>query len=154
MKKLLFTFLAIAVIFSACKKEEETLTNNTAINYAFSCKIDGADFTDNSPVATIDPATNIFTLVASNGSDEVIIYIYNFANRTEGEEISLNATNRVYVNLGADFYSTTIANNSVGGKLTFSEIGNSISGTFNVICANDQSALVIVTEGEFVDVPY
>ena len=149
MKKLVFPFLVIAVIFSACKKEEETPANNTAINYAFSCKIDGADFTDNSPVATIDPSTNIFTLVASNGSDEVIIYIYNFSNRTEGEEISLNATNRVYVNLGTDYYSNTIS-----GKLIFSKTGNPVSGTFDVICANTQSALVSVTEGEFVDVAY
>ena len=38
MKKLLFICLAIAVVFSACKKEEETPTNNTATAYAFSCK--------------------------------------------------------------------------------------------------------------------
>jgi ABC-type Fe3+-hydroxamate transport system substrate-binding protein len=148
MKKLLFICLAIAVIFSACKKEEETPTNNTATAYAFSCKIDGADFTDNSPVATIIPP-NTLQIVASNGSDEVIIYIYNFSNRTEGEEISLNATNRVYVNLGTDYYSNTIS-----GKLIFSKTGNPVSGTFDVICANTQSALVSVTEGEFVDVAY
>ena len=52
MKKLLFTFLAITVIFAACEKEEEEPTNSgntTPTTYAFSCKIDGADFTDNNP---------------------------------------------------------------------------------------------------------
>jgi hypothetical protein len=148
MKRLLFIFLAIAVIFAACKKEEETLTNNTANNYAFSCKIDGADFTDNNPVATI--AQDVLTIDAENGTKSIRFIIYNFSNRTTEEQISLNnLTDKAYITLGTDEYT-----NTVSGKLIFSEIGNSISGTFNVICANDQSALVIVTEGEFVDVAY
>ena len=61
MKKLLFTCLAITVIFATCKKEEEPPTsnnnNNPPTTYAFSCKIERnnnvADFTDNNPVATI-----------------------------------------------------------------------------------------------------
>ena len=150
MKKLLFTCLAIAIIFTACKKEEEiTAPIPTS---AFSCKIDGVDFFDNNPVATLS-TDDIFELVASNGSDEVIIYIYNLSNKTEGEEISLvspsNTTNRVYVNLGTASYTDTES-----GQLIFSNIGNPLSGTFNVICkaANFQS--VTVTEGKFVDVAY
>ena len=151
MKKLVFPFLVIAVIFSACKKEEETPANNTATAYAFSCKIDGADFIDNNPAATIDPSTNVFTLVVSNGSNEVIIYIYNFHTITEGEEITLlSPGNRVYVTSGADDYT-----NTQSGKLIFSEIGNSISGTFNAQCNNLQTfQSVTVTEGEFVNVAY
>ena len=147
MKKLLFTCLAIAVIFAACKKEEETIV--TA--YAFSCKINGADFTDNNPAAIVDPSTNVFTIDAENGTNSIRLIIYNFSNRTEGEEITLNnLTDKAYITLGAASYT-----NTVSGKLIFSEIGNSISGTFNAQCNNLQTfQSVTVTEGEFVNVAY
>ena len=74
MKKLVFPFLVIAVIFSACKKEEETPTNNTATAYAFSCKINGADFTDNNPLATI--AQNVLTIDSENGANSIRFMIY------------------------------------------------------------------------------
>ena len=155
MIRLLFTFLAIAVIFSACKKEEEIPTNNTATTYAFSCKIAGADFTadftDNTPVATVDPSTDVFTLVASNGSDEVRIYIYNFSTRTEGDEITLlSPGNRVYVTLGTNSWTNTIS-----GKFIFSKTESPISGTFNAQCNNLQTfQSVTITDGEFIDVAY
>jgi len=151
MKKLVFPFLVIAVIFSACKKEEETPTNNTATTYAFSCKINGADFTDNNPSAIVDPSTNVFTIDAEDGANSIRLIIYNFSNRTEGEEITLNnLTDKAYITLGAASYT-----NTVSGKLIFSEIGNSISGTFNAQCNNLQTfQSVTVTEGEFVNVAY
>ena len=150
MRKLLFTCLAIAVIFAACKKEEETLTNNTATIYAFSCKIDGADFFDNNPVAIVDPSTNVFTIDAENGANSIRLIIYNFSNRTTEQQISLNnLTDKAYVTLGADEYT-----NTQSGQLIFSNIGNPLSGTFNVICKDANFQSVIVTEGQFVDVAY
>ena len=152
MKKLVFTCLVIAVIFAACKKEEETPTNNnnSPTTYAFSCKIDGVDFTDNNPVATITQ-DDVLTIDAENGANSIRFMIYFFSTRAEGEEIPLNIlTDKVYVNLGTDYYSTTI-----GGTFIFSEIGDSISGTFDdVICNNSQNAVVTVTDGAFVDVAY
>ena len=150
MKKLFFICLAIAVIFAACKKEEETLTNNTANNYAFSCKIDGADFTDNNPLASVNPSTNVLTIDAENGTNSIRFIIYNFSNRTEGEEIALNnLTDKAYVTLGTDEYT-----NTQNGQLIFSDIGNPLSGTFNAICKDANFQSVIVTEGKFVDVVY
>ena len=147
MKKLLFTCLAIVVIFATCKKEEEIIVPT----YAFSCKIDGADFSDNNPAAIVDPSTNVFTIDAENGTNSIRLIIYNFSNRTEGEEITLNnLTDKAYVTLGTASYT-----NTVSGKLIFSEIGNSISGTFNAQCNNLQTfQSVTVTEGEFVNVAY
>ena len=147
MKKLLFICLAIAVIFVTCKKEEEIIVPT----YAFSCKIDGADFTDNNPVAIVDPSTNVFTIDADNGTNSIRLIIYNFSNRIEEEEITLNnLTDKAYVTLGIASYT-----NTVSGKLIFSEIGNSISGTFNAQCNNLQTfQSVTVSEGEFVDIAY
>ena len=154
MKKLLFTCLAISVIFTTCKKEEETPTNNTATTYAFSCKINGADFTDNNPSAIVDPSTNVFTIDAEDGANSIRLIIYNFSNRTEGEEITLNnLTDKAYVYLGTA--STDWYTNTHSGQLIFSEIGNPISGTFNAQCNNLQTfQSVTVTEGEFVNVAY
>jgi len=147
MKKLLFICLAIAVIFVTCKKEEEIIVPT----YAFSCKIDGADFTDNNPVAIVDPSTNVFTIDADNGTNSIRLIIYNFSNRIEEEEITLNnLTDKAYVTLGIASYT-----NTVSGKLIFSEIGNSISGTFYAQCNNLQTfQSVTVSEGEFVNVAY
>ena len=148
MKKLLFTCLAIAVIFAACKKEEETPTNNTATTYAFSCKINGADFTDNNPLATI--AQNVLTIDSENGANSIRLIIYNFSNRIEDEQISLNnLTDKAYVTLGTDEYT-----NTQSGQLIFSNIGNPLSGTFNVICKDANFQSVTVTEGEFVNIAY
>ena len=148
MKKLLFTFLVIAIIFSACKKEEEIPTNNTATTYAFSCKINGADFTDNSPLATI--AQNVLTIDAENGTNSIRLIIYNFSNRTADEQISLNnLTDKAYVILGTNEYT-----NTQSGQLIFSNIGNPLSGAFNVICKDANFQSVTVTEGKFADVTY
>ena len=150
MKKLLFTCLAITVIFAACKKEEETPTNNPSTTYAFSCKIDGVDFTDNNPVAIVAPSTNVFTIDAENGTNSIRLIIYNFSNRTTEQQISLNnLTDKAYVTLGADEYT-----NTQSGQLIFSNIGNPLSGTFNVICKDANFQSVTVTEGKFVDVAY
>jgi hypothetical protein len=148
MKKLLFTFLVIAVIFAACEKEEETPTNNTATTYAFSCKINGADFSDNSPLVTI--AQNVLTIDAENGTNSIRLIIYNFSNRAAEEQISLNnLTDKAYVTLGADEYT-----NTQSGQLIFSNIGNPLSGTFNVICKDANFQSVTVTEGKFVNIAY
>jgi hypothetical protein len=150
MKKLLLTYLAITVIFAACKKEEEPPTNNNNNNppttYTFSCKIDGVDFTDNNPVATIVPP-NTLQIVASNGSDEVIIFIFNIDDKAEGEGIDLlSPGNRVYI---------ASCPNTTDGELIFSKTGNPVSGTFDAKCNNQVTfESAIITDGEFVDVAY
>jgi len=154
MKKLLFTCLAITVIFATCKKEEEppptNNNNNPPTTYAFSCKIDGADFTDNNPVASVNASTDVLTIDADNGTNSIRLIIYNFSNRTANEQISLNnLTDKAYVILGTDEYT-----NTQSGQLIFSNIGNPLSGTFNVICKDANFQPVTVTEGEFVNVTY
>ncbi len=153
MKKLLFTFLAIAIIFSGCEKEEEPVNsgNINPITYAFSCKLDGEDFTDSNPVASIEPSTNVLTIDAEDGDNTIRIIIYNFSIRDEGDEISLNnLTDKAYVTMSSVFMT-----NTQSGNITFSEIGSELSGVFNFKCNNLQTfESVTVTEGVFEGISY
>jgi len=153
MKKLLFTCLAIAVTFATCKKEEETPPNNTPTTYAFSCKIDGADFTDNNPVASVN-ASDVLMIDAENGGNTIRMVIYNFSYRNVDEEISLivgNIISCAFVTKDGIEYT-----NTQSGKLIFSKIDAKLSGTFEFISEDpDNVALPVeVSEGEFVDVAY
>jgi len=155
MKKLLFTFLAITVIFAACEKEEEEPTNSgntTPTTYAFSCKIDGADFTDNNPTATIDPSTNVLILDAENGENTIRIIIYNFSDRNVSEEISLNYGSGISGALvtkdGVDYTNTQ------SGKLIFTKIDAELSGTFNFTSRAVDFSSKSVTEGVFEDLTF
>tara|TARA_B100000795_G_scaffold154399_1_gene115767 strand:+ start:134 stop:607 length:474 start_codon:yes stop_codon:yes gene_type:complete len=157
MKNLLLTFLAIAVIFAACEKEEEpTATTNptpTTTTYDFSCKVGGDVFTDNSPTVEIDPSTNVFILDAENGGNTIRMIIYNFSDRNVGEEISLNygaGISGAYVTKdGVDYTNTQ------SGKLVFTKIDTELSGTFNFTSTSPSTGgNKSVTEGEFVDLTY
>jgi hypothetical protein len=154
MKNLLLTLLAIAVIFSACEKEEEstTTTTTTATTYDFSCKVGGADFTDNSPLVVIEPSSNVLTLDAENGGNTIRIIIYNFSDRNVGEEISLN--------YGAGISGALVTKDGVNytntqsGKLIFTKIDTKLSGTFNFTSKAADFSSKSVTEGVFVDLTY
>jgi len=155
MKNLLLTFLAIAIIFAACEKEEEPATtpaNTTATaTYDFSCKVGGTVFTDNSPTVVIDPSTNVFVLDAENGGNTIRIIIYNLLDRNVGEEISLNnLTDKAYVTKdGVDYTNTQ------SGKVIFTKIDAELSGTFYFTSSSPSTGgNKSVTEGVFVDLTY
>jgi hypothetical protein len=153
MKNLLLPFLAIAVIFAACEKEEELTTTpiTPTTTYDFSCKAAGDDFTDNSPVIVIDPSSNVFTLDAKNGENTIRFIIYNFSDRNIGEEISLNnLTDKAYVTKDGVEYT-----NTQSGKLIFTKIGAELSGTFNFTSSSPSTGgNKSVTEGAFMDLTY
>ena len=151
MKNLLVTFLSIAVIFSACEKEEDsTPTPTSPTAYDFSCKLAGDDFTDNSPVIVIDPSSNMFTIDAENGGNTIRIIIYNFSDRNIGEEISLNnLTDKAYVTKDGVEYT-----NTQSGKLIFTKKDAELSGTFYFTSKAVNFSSQSVTEGVFVDLTY
>ena len=153
MKNLLLTFLAIAVIFAACEKEEEPTTTQITptTTYDFSCKVGGDDFTDNSPIIMIDPSSNVFTLDAENEGNTIRIIIYNFSDRYVGEEIVLNnLTDKAYVTKDGIEYT-----NTQSGKLIFTKIDTELSGTFSFTSSSPSiGANESVTEGAFVDLTF
>ena len=153
MKNLLLTFLAIAVIFAACEKEEEPTTTpiTPTTTYDFSCKVGGYDFTDNSPIIMIDPSSNVFTLDAENEGNTIRIIIYNFSDRYVGEEIVLNnLTDKAYVTKDGIEYT-----NTQSGKLIFTKIDTELSGTFSFTSSSPSiGANKSVTEGVFEDLTF
>ena len=153
MKKLLFTCLAITVIFAACEKEEEPTATTNTTTYDFSCKVGGADFTDNSPLSTLD-TNDLLTIHAYNGDDEITLMIYDFSERNVGEEISLKYQSIIscaFVTKNGVEYT-----NTQDGKLIFSKIDVAkLSGTFNFTSTSpDSGGSKSVTEGVFVDLTY
>ena len=152
MKNLIVALLSIALIFTACEKEEDsTPTPTPTTTYGFSCKVGGDDFTVNSPDVILDQ-NNLLTIHAENGGDEITIRIYNFLDRIVGEEISLNygaGISGAYVTKDGVDYTNTLS-----GKLIFTKIGTELSGTFNFISRAADFSSKSVTEGVFVDLTY
>ena len=156
MKNLLFTFLAITVIFAACEKEEEPTTTTTPTSptttYDFSCKVGGDDFTVNSPDVILDQ-NNLLTIHAENGGDEITIRIYNFSDRIVGEEISLKYQSIIscaFVTKDGVEYT-----NTKSGELTFTKLDAELSGTFSFTSSSSSiGADKSVTEGIFEDLTF
>jgi len=144
--KFIYFLAASMLIFVSCEKEEKT--DNTP---SFSWKIDGDDFTDNSPVIGVN-SSDVLTIDASDNSVDIRLIIYSFSSLSDVSEISLNnLTDKAYVTQnGVDYTDTQ------NGNLIFSEIGDSrLSGSFNFTCrelVNFQS--VTVTDGIFSNITY
>ena len=144
--KFIYFLAASMLIFVSCEKEE--ITDNTP---SFSWKIDGDDFTDNSPVIGVN-SSDVLTIDASDNSVDIRLIIYSFSSLSDVSEISLNnLTDKAYVTQnGVDYTDTQ------NGNLIFSEIGDSkLSGSFNFTCrelVNFQS--VTVTDGIFSNITY
>ena len=137
----------------SCEKEDTTDQNNNNNNNtpSFSWKIDGDDYTDNSPVIDINDS-DVLTINASDNSVDVRLIIYDFYSLSDGSEISLNTTPpKAHVTKNGVYYTDT-----QNGTLTFSEITESkLNGTFNFTSrelVNFQS--VTVTDGIFYNITY
>ena len=85
MKNFVLIILAIAVIFSSCKKEEETINSTDS----FSCKIDGEEF-GTTGFATLDLALDNLEIKAIDAQYIVTIKIENINTRSDGEIIEFN----------------------------------------------------------------
>jgi len=151
--KFIYFLAASILIFVSCEKEDTTDQNNNNNNNtpSFSWKIDGDNYTDNSPVIDVN-SSNVLTIDASDNSVDVRLIIYDFYSLSDGSEIPLNATPpRAHVTKNGVYYTDT-----QNGTLTFSEIGDSeLSGSFNFQSrelVNFQS--VTVTDGVFSNITY
>jgi hypothetical protein len=147
---------------SICSIHDPTVFNPSS---SFSCKIDGVQLYDLSPIGVIittNPALNGALEISGTSNlpngrimNTVFLTIYNFSSVTENTYISLGSSGGGQVWQGADIFATAVPNFT--GSLIFSKItANKVSGTFNFEAGltpnfNDD---IDVTEGSFTDVSY
>ena len=127
MKNFVLIVLTIAVIFSSCKKEEETINSTDS----FSCKIDGEEF-GTTGSATLDLALDNLKIKAIDAQYIVDIKIKEISDKKEGDIIEFDDAELGKVTISGTLYSNTTFDPSKG-QITITSLdldGGKISGTF------------------------
>ena len=162
MKNLLYIFLVFGILFSSCEEETDDPFNPTA---SFSCKINGVQLSDSSPMGRIiTQGTYIGGLEISGTSNlpnarvmnTLYITVKNFSNVAENTNLTLGlpADGFAIVNIGIDEYITD-GTPGASGEISFSKItANKVSGTFSFKGHLNGEPFCTVTEGSFSDVSY
>ena len=184
MKKILYTFLAVSIIFSACKKEDtEGCTNEQSLNYNANATInDGScstfsygwkhpNVTDTMYVqgstlsvvmctvsgATMDRLVLSFSL---NGtSNELVIEINDFAITNSNVLYRTSTFDMEGNNTASLLDYTTGWNDSLHtGQMTYTAVDGKITGSF-IFSARGEgttngSYLTIGVSGKFQNIPY
>jgi len=132
---------------------------------SFSCKIDGIQLSDSSPIGhiiTTNPALNGVLEISGTSNlpngrvmNTVYLTIYNFSSVTENTNLTLGfpADGFAIVNIGIDEYITDSP--PYIGIINFSKItSNKVSGTFTFDAHFGTAGACSVTEGSFSDVSY
>ncbi len=153
MKDFVLITLAIAVMFSSCKKEEEALNSADP----FSCKIDGVEFS--TTAINIESLSDNMKIIASNATYIVSISIESITARSVGDVIPFSASNFGNVTIGSTTYSNTYFDPSKGeiAITTLDLSGGKISGTFFFEAQNvapNEFGTVNVTVGTFSNISF
>jgi hypothetical protein len=127
MKNFVLIILAIAAMFSSCKKEEEVLNSTDS----FSCKIDGEEF-GTTGSATLDLALDNLEIKAIDSQYIVDIKIEHINTRSDGDIIGFDTEALGKVTISGTIYSNTTFD-PAQGQITITSLdlnGGKISGTF------------------------
>jgi len=146
MKNLLYIFLVFGILFSSCEEETDDPFNPTS---SFSCKIDGVQLSDSSPLGVIiseeiingqqNPYFQSLEISATsnlpNGRVMNILWITvkDFSNIAENTNLTLGlpGDGKAIVLIGIDEYITDGIPWAIG-EISFSKItANKVSGTFS-----------------------
>ena len=154
MKNFALIILAIAVMFSSCKKEEEIFDNLT-----FSCKIDGDEFS--STAISTDNLSNNLSITAIDAQYIVTIKIENINTRSEGEIIEFDKIGLGDLSVSGTIYTNTTFDPSQG-QITITSLdlnGGKVSGTFffdaqEIIMPKKEYGMVNVTSGIFSNISF
>ena len=156
MKNFVLIILAIAVMFSSCKKEEDTLNSTDS----FSCKIDGEEFGATGS-ATLDLALDNLEIKAIDAQYIVTIKIENINTRSDGSIIEFDKIRLGDVSISETFYTNTTFDPSQG-QITITSLdlnGGKVSGTFffdaqEIIMPKKEYGMVNVTSGIFSNISF
>ena len=155
MKNFVLIILTIAVIFSSCKKEEETLNSTDS----FSCKIDGDEFS--ATEISTDNLSNNLSITAIDAQYILTIKIENINTRSDGSTIEFDKIRLGDVSISGTFYTNTTFDPSQG-QITITSLdlnGGKVSGTFffdaqMVIMPKKEYGMVNVTSGIFSNISF
>ena len=153
MRNFVLIILSITVLFSSCKKEEETINSTTP----FSCKIDGVELGANE--INTNNLSNNLSITAISAQYSITIKIENINARNIDELIEFDKADLGNVSIGNAIYSNTTFDPTQGQIIITSlDLNNGrVSGTFffeaqNVIL--NEFEIVNVTEGEFLNISF
>ena len=155
MKNFVLIILAIAVMFSSCKKEEETLNSTDS----FSCKIDGDEFS--ATEISTDNLSNNLSITAIDAQYILTIKIENINTRNDGSTIEFDKIRLGDVSISGTFYTNTTFDPSQG-QITITSLdlnGGKVSGTFffdalAAITPKKEYDMVNVTSGIFSNISF
>ena len=153
MRNFVLLIMSLAVLFSSCKKEEETINSTTP----FTCKIDGLELGTNE-INTFNLSNNL-SITAVSAQYSITIKIENINARNIGEIIEFDKADLGNVSIGNTIYSNTTFDPTQGQIIITSlDLNNGkVSGTFFFEAQNiilNEFETVNVTEGEFLNISF
>ena len=151
--KYTYFLLASILVLTSCKEEEIIIDPNPS-GPSISCKIDGEDFSDNSPEISVNGSD----MMSIKLSEVLEIKVYSFSQRSEGETIYFSAPTMGIVSYGGATYSSTYNGPPYDGEIVFSSLeAETLSGTFSFKAqdvAPNMFTNIWVTEGVFENISY
>ena len=163
MKKLLYVFLSFGIFFSSCEEETDNPLNPTS---SFSCKIDGVQLSDLSPIGiilTTHPTLNGALEISATSNlpgarvmNTLYITVKDFSTVAVNTNLTLGlpGDGKAIVLVGIDEYITD-GTPGANGEISFSKkTANKVSGTFSFDAHFGTAGACFVTEGSFSDVYY
>lgn len=151
--KYTYLLLAFFLVLTSCKEEEIIIDPNPS-GPSISCKIDGEDFSDNSPEISVNGSD----MMSIKLSEVLEIKVYSFSQRSEGETIYFSAPTMGIVSYGGATYSSTYNGPPYDGEIVFSSLeAETLSGTFSFKAqdvAPNMFTNIWVTEGVFENISY
>ena len=148
----LLTFKASFLVLTSCKEEEIIIDPNPS-GPSLSCKIDGEDFSDNSPEISVNGSD----MMSIKLSEVLDIKVYSFSQRSEGETIYFSVPGMGIVSYGST-YSSTYNGPPYDGQIVFTTLEDeTLSGTFSFKAQDVDPTMftnIWVTEGVFENISY
>ncbi len=151
-------FIAFALIFNSCKKEDAASAVDQIIPTKIKAKIDGVDWNSKVQTVKLITATNYFTIAGTSvGGDIVSITIKGKEVKEYKLVITLEETT---IQFEALYTLATAASDAYAAKegsvtLTKVDLTNKlISGTFQFKMKNATLVDKVVTDGSFTDLSY
>ena len=153
MRNLLLILVSVAIVFSSCEKEEETLIAPEG----FSCKISGSVL-GNATINTTNSSGNVL-ITADDGTYNIVIKILSINSRSNGDVIHFSSPSLAIITIGSTTYANTYFD-PTKGEINITNLdlnGGKVSGTFFFEAQDvtpNEFGTVNISEGEFSNISF